>query len=119
MDNSVVSWPPCRDWVEVNTAAGFPASAPDTHRLEVLSRKYFRGAAMLPKRVGLPSTSPSAVRRSSSVTYGGPLGGIGMAAASLSADTAGTVRSRAWAPAVLSMPRQTCRASSAVEPLRE
>ena len=33
----------------------------------VLSRKYLSGAAMLPKRVGLPITRPAAVRRSSNV----------------------------------------------------
>jgi len=65
IESSVASWPPCIVWVEVKTAAGLPASAPDTHRLDVQSRKYFSGAAMLPKRVGLPSTSPSAWRRSS------------------------------------------------------
>ena len=42
-------------WVAVNTAAGLPASAPSSHRAEVESMKYFSGAAMLPKRVGLPS----------------------------------------------------------------
>ena len=31
------------------------------------SRKYFKGAAILPKRVGLPSSRPSARRSSSSV----------------------------------------------------
>ena len=35
--------------------------------LEVPSRKYLSGAAMLPKRVGLPNNRPSQRRRSSSV----------------------------------------------------
>src|SRR5581483_3450315 len=105
MDNRVDSWPPWCVWVEVNTPAGFPASAPDTHRLDVQSRKYFRGAAMLPKRVGLPRTSPSARRRSSRLAYGGPLVGTGFAGCSLSAVTGGTVLSFAIAPGTLSMPR--------------
>ena len=36
-----------------------PTSAPSSHRLEVPSRKYLSGAAMLPKRVGLPNNNPS------------------------------------------------------------
>src|SRR5579872_7535095 len=106
-------------WVEVNTPAGLPARATESQSAEVLSQKYFNGAAMLPNRVGLPRTSPSAARKSSSVPYGGPLAGIGTGAASLVAETGGTVRNRAWAPATPSMPRHTWRASSAVEPVRE
>ena len=74
---------------------------------------------MLPKRVGLPSTRPCVSRRSSRVAYGAPLGGTGFAGPSLCAATGGTVRSRALAPAALSTPRHTWRASSAVAPLRE
>jgi hypothetical protein len=44
---------------------------------------------------------------------------MGFAGASLSALTAGTVRKRAVAEAMLSTPRHTWRASSAVPPLRE
>ena len=40
------------------------------------------GAAMLPNRVGLPSASAAQSPRSSSVAYGGPLGGTGGALAS-------------------------------------
>ena len=44
MDSSVVSWPPCMVWVEVNTPAGLPASAPDEPQArgavqEVLQRR--------------------------------------------------------------------------------
>ena len=81
--------------------------------------KYFSGAAMLPKRVGLPSSRPSAPLSSCSVAYGGPSSGIGFGGASLLALTPGTVRSMARAPATDSTPRQACRASSAVLPLRE
>jgi hydroxyacylglutathione hydrolase len=42
----------------VNTPAGLPTSAPVSQRLLVPSRKYLSGAAMLPKRVGLPKARP-------------------------------------------------------------
>ena len=74
---------------------------------------------MLPKRVGLPMRSPSQRRTSSSVTNGAPSSGTARTGRSFSADTAGTVRSVARAPSTDSMPRQTCRASSAVAPWRE
>ncbi|MNJ76728.1 hypothetical protein D3C77_740700 [compost metagenome] len=67
MEICVVSWPPCRLAVEVNTAAGLSTSSPVSQRLLVPSRKYFRGAAMLPKRVGLPRARPAQWRRSSRV----------------------------------------------------
>src|ERR1700730_15522936 len=119
MESRVVSCPPCMDCVEVKTPAGFPASAPDSQRLEVQSRKYLRGAAILQNRGGLPRRSPSACRKSSSVAYGGPLAGMGLAGPSFSALTGGPVRSFDVTPAMLSIPRHTCLASSAVEPLRE
>ncbi|MOA44068.1 hypothetical protein D3C78_1662960 [compost metagenome] len=65
IDSSVVSCPPCRLAVEVNTPAGLPTRAPVSHRLLVPSRKYLSGAAMLPKRVGLPSARPAQFFRSS------------------------------------------------------
>ena len=65
IDSSVASCPPCNVCVDVNTPAGLPTSAPETQRLDVLSRKYLSGAAMLPKRVGLPMTRPAALRRAS------------------------------------------------------
>ena len=79
--------------------------------------KYFSGAAMLPKRVGLPSMqrigAPQVLQR----RVGRTLLGHGLrGAASLPALTAGTVRSVALAPATDSMPRQAWRASSAVLP---
>ena len=65
MDSRVVSCPPCRLAVEVKTPAGLPTSSPLSQRLLVPSRKYFIGAAMLPKRVGLPSARPAQFFRSS------------------------------------------------------
>ena len=65
MLSRVLSWPPCRLEVEVKTAAGLSIKAPLIQMAEVWSRKYFSGAAMLPKRVGLPSTRPAHSRRSS------------------------------------------------------
>ena len=67
IDSSVVSWPPCRLAVEVNTPAGLPIRPPDIHSALVPSRKYFSAAAMLPNRVGLPSARAAQSRRSSSV----------------------------------------------------
>src|SRR4030088_810382 len=104
MESRVVSCPPCMDCVEVKTPAGFPASAPDSHRLGEQSRKYLRGAAIFPNRVGLPRMSPSAWRRSSSVAYGGPLAGMGLAGPSFAALTAGRARILDVAPALLSIP---------------
>ncbi len=71
---------------------------------------------MLPKRVGLPSASAAQSRRSSSVAYGGPLPGISSSTASATVDTRGTVRTLASNPPASSIPRATCRASSAVAP---
>src|SRR5207253_6947175 len=100
-------------------AGGFASERRREPQARRAVEEVLEGAAMLPKRVGLPSTSPSVSLRSSSVAYGAPLAGTGIKGPSLSADTGGTVRSRALAPAMLSMPRHTCRASSAVAPLRE
>ena len=73
----------------MKTAAGLPASAPETHRLAVPSRKYLSGAAMLPKRVGLPSIRRIGVRAGHRASHSGaPLAGTGFAGASLSARTA-------------------------------
>ncbi len=68
MVRRVVSWPPCRDEVDVNTPAGLPLSVPDSHSVIVLSKKYLRDAVMLPKWVGLPSTSPAHSSRSDDPT---------------------------------------------------
>ena len=119
MLSSVDSWPPCIDDAEVKTPAGLRSRPPLSHIALVPSRKYLSGAAMLPNRVGLPSTSPSQARSSSWVAYGAPAGGTAGSVASLVGDTAGTVRSRAVAPGTDSTPRATCRASSAVAPFRE
>ena len=71
---------------------------------------------MLPKRTGLPSTSPAQSARSRGSAYIGPLSGTGGSATSVAGATGGTVRSLAVAPSTPSMPRATCRASSAVAP---
>ena len=76
MDNSVVSWPPCIVWVEVKTPAGLPARPPLNHSELVPSKKYFKGAAMLPKRVGLPTIKPAHSVKSACAAYGGPRSGI-------------------------------------------
>src|SRR5262249_5776919 len=56
---SVVSCPPCCVPVDVNTAAGLPTSAPDSHSADVPSRKCLSGAEMFPKCPGLPKISPA------------------------------------------------------------
>src|SRR5512145_1714293 len=99
MVSSVDSWPPCIELVEPKTPAGLRSSAPFSHRELVPSRKYLSGAAMLPKRVGLPSTSPAQATRSAWVAYGGPDEGTAGTLASVSGDTGGTVRRRAATPA--------------------
>ena len=58
MESKVDSWPPCSVCVEVKTPAGLSLSAPDSHNALVPSKKNFSGAAMLPKRVGLPRINP-------------------------------------------------------------
>ncbi len=58
MDSKVDSCPPCSVCVEVKTAAGLFASAPESHSALVPSRKNLSGAAMFPKRVGLPRIKP-------------------------------------------------------------
>src|SRR3954469_25208008 len=99
--------------------AGLPESVPSSQMLEVPSRKYLSGAAMLPKRVGLPNNKPSQRRRSSSVAYGAPASGTGLTGRSLSALTGGTVRTVAVQPVTAATPRAAWRASSAVAPFRE
>jgi hypothetical protein len=119
IDSKVDSWPPCRLPVEVNTAAGLPASVPASQSAEVPSKKYFIAAAMLPKRVGEPIANPAQSARSCSSTYGAPLAGMSGAVASVTVDTAGTVRSRASAPGTLSTPWAISSASLRVAPWRE
>jgi hypothetical protein len=63
----VVSCPPCRLALALNTQAGLSIRAPESQRLLVESIKYFSGAAMLPKRVGLPRASALHWARSDSV----------------------------------------------------
>src|SRR5450830_1409035 len=82
IDNKVLSWPPCRLDVEVKTPAGLPTRAPVSHRLLVPSIKYFNGAAILPKRVGLPRARAAQFFRSSRLAYKAPSSGISGATAS-------------------------------------
>ncbi len=67
MPSGVVSWPPCIVLPDVKAPTGLPASTPVSQRLDVPSKNAIRGAAMLPKRTGLPSTRPAHSRRSSCV----------------------------------------------------
>lgn len=90
--------------------------APENHRLLALSMKYFMGAAMLPKWVGLPRARPSQFFMSSRVQYGAPSSGTAGAVASHTEDTGGTVRSLAWQPGTSSTPRAIMLASSLVPP---
>src|SRR3546814_15852842 len=69
--SSVDSWPPCIVEVEVNTAAGLPTSVPLAHCAPRPSMKCLTGAAMLPKRVGLPRTRPAHSSRSAGCTIRG------------------------------------------------
>ena len=52
--------------------------------------KCFKGAAILPKRVGLPNTRPAQSRRSSSSQYSGPESGMAAAGSSIAVTTGGT-----------------------------
>jgi hypothetical protein len=107
------------DEVELKTAAGLRSSAPFSQSAPVPSRKCLSAAAMLPKRVGLPSARPSHSIRSSCVAKGGPDSGTAASVASVVGETGGTVRNRAVTPATDSMPRTMWRASSAVVPCLE
>ena len=102
--------------MEVNSAAGLPASVPLSHKSEVPSQKCFIGAAMLPKRVGLPRATPTHSSKSRSSQYGGPDGGTAAPALSVELVIRGTVRNRALAPPISSMPRAIHRAISRTEP---
>ena len=68
MLSSVLSCPPCNELLEVKTPAGLPRRVPASQSPLVPSRKYLSAAAMLPKRVGLPSTRPAQRCRSSAET---------------------------------------------------
>src|SRR3989338_1481820 len=95
----VASCPPCKLAVDVKQPAGFPINAPDCHMPLVPSKKYLRAAAMLPKRVGLPSAHPAQPLRSSCVAYGGPSDGMAGSAVCVFGGTAGGVFPRASVPA--------------------
>lgn len=64
----VLSCPPCMLEVEVKKPAGLLIRSPLNQRSLVLSKKYFKGAAILPKRVGLPVMMPAQFLMSSFVT---------------------------------------------------
>ena len=68
IESRVDSCPPCWVEVEVNTAAGLSTSVPLAHSAPSPSMKCLSGAAMLPKRVGLPSTRPAHSARSLACT---------------------------------------------------
>ena len=51
--------------VDVKTPAGLSINPPDNHKALVLSKKYLKGAAILPNRVGLPITKPAQSFKSS------------------------------------------------------
>src|SRR5690554_7520545 len=87
MVSNVLSWPPCSEEVEVKTPAGLLINAPVNQSGLVPSRKYFNGAAMLPKRVGFPITKPAQCLRSSSVEEIAPISGTGGRLASVSGGT--------------------------------
>ena len=118
IDNSVDSCPPCWVAVEVNTPAGLSTRVPLAHSAPRPSMKCFSGAAMLPKRVGLPSTIPAHSCKSRDCTYGAPSSGSGGAACWVTAATGGTLRRRALMPSISPTPRATCRAKRATEPPR-
>src|SRR6476469_3418821 len=87
IDSSVDSCPPCIVEDDVNTPAGFPTSVPLAQSPPSPSIQCLSGAAMLPKRVGLPSTRPAHSCRSPASTYGAPSSGTGGAAVVVTAAT--------------------------------
>ena len=76
-------------------AGRFAASVPFCQAAMVLSQKYFIGAAMLPKRTGLPRARPS-IRRDRPVRRRSTEIGNGWFDGLANRGNAGTVRSRAW-----------------------
>jgi hypothetical protein len=65
MLSSVDSCPPCKELVEVNNPAGLSIKLPCIQSALVSSKNCFIGAAILPNRVGLPTTKPAHPFRSS------------------------------------------------------
>ena len=63
-DEPIVSLETDKVAVEVNAPAGLPTRVPLAHSAPSESMKCFIGAAMLPKRVGLPSSKPAHSARS-------------------------------------------------------
>ena len=64
MESRVVSCPPCRELLDVKTAAGLPSSELAIHKSAVVSKKCFIGLAIFPNRVALPKASPAQLDRS-------------------------------------------------------
>ncbi len=95
-----------------------PIRAPLCHKAAVPSKKYFKGAAIFPKRVGLPKAKPAQFSKSAKLAYMAPSSGIVGAVATLTADTGGTVRIRASIPSTDSIPLAIYWASFATAPVR-
>src|SRR4030095_6941756 len=74
-----------------------PARPPLNQSALVPSKKYFSGAAMLPKRVGLPTIKPAHSVKSECAAYGGPCSGTSGTLCSLAAETGGARRNSAQA----------------------
>ena len=101
IESRVVSWPPCRLAVEVNTPAGLPASAPRSHSErgaveEILERRrHVAEAGRAAEREPGAFLQVAAARSTARRPRAPP------AASPMSADTRGTVRRRAAAPGTL------------------
>jgi hypothetical protein len=74
------------------------------------------GAAMLPKRVGLPMARPAHSSRSRFSQKGGPFSGIEETSLSKPEETLGTVRRRACMPGTRSTPSAIRSAMRRTEP---
>ena len=91
--NKVISCPPCIELVEVKAIPGLFSKAFVDQMSPVESKKYLRGAAMDPKRVGDPIARPSQLIKSSLVQYISPESGILESILSLFVEIFGTVLS--------------------------
>ena len=57
MLSNVDSWPPCKEDVDVKTAAGLSIKAPDSHKSDVVSKR-FQGGRHGAETGGRPSARP-------------------------------------------------------------
>ncbi len=105
MVKSVDSWPPCKELVEVKQAAGLPIKSPESQMSLAWSIKYFKGAAILPNRVGLPIIKPLQNLSSSRLQYKSPCSGMPDSQASVLLETAGTVLTLQSIPDALLAPK--------------